>query len=53
MITIEQKLKMSAFVDKHCDSIIGFYCYNLFSFTNFKFAQFIALVSRNYILLNN
>jgi hypothetical protein len=51
--TVKEKLKISAFIEKLSGPIIGFYCYKFFPFTSYKFAEFIAFVSGNYILLNN
>jgi hypothetical protein len=51
-IPVQHKLKISAFIEKLCGPVIGYYCYDLFPFTNYEFYRYVSFVSINYILLN-
>jgi hypothetical protein len=51
-IAIQHKLKISAFIEKLCGPVIGYYCFDLFPFTNYEFYQYVSFVSSNYILLS-
>jgi hypothetical protein len=52
IILLQHRLKISAFIEKLCGPVIGYYCYDLFAFTNYEFYAFVAFVFFNYILLN-
>jgi hypothetical protein len=51
-IPVQHKLKISSFIEKLCGPVIGYYCYELFPFTNYEFYQYVSFVFTNYILLN-
>jgi hypothetical protein len=53
IIPVQHRLKISTFVEKLCGPVIGYYCYNLFPFTNYAFYEYISIVSCNYILMSN
>ncbi len=52
-IPVQHKLKISSFIEKLCGPVIGYYCYDLFSFTNYEFYEFVSFVFCNYFLLNS
>ncbi len=52
-VSIVYKLKICAFIEKLDGPIIGYYCYDLFAFTNYELYQYIAFFSSNYILMND
>jgi len=51
-IPLQYKLKILTFIGRLCGPKIGFYCYNLFAFTNQAFYEYIAILFTNYLLLN-
>jgi hypothetical protein len=53
IIPVQHKLKICAFIEKICGTVIGYYCYDLFPFTNYEFFEFISFVFCSYFLLNN
>jgi hypothetical protein len=53
IISVQHRLKISAFIEKLCGPVIGYYCYNLFSFTNYEFYEFVSFVFSNYVLMNS
>jgi hypothetical protein len=52
IILLQHRLKICAFIEKLCGPVIGYYCYDLFAFTNYEFYAFVSFVFFNYILLN-
>jgi hypothetical protein len=52
-IPVQHKLKISSFIEKLCGPVIGYYCYDLFAFTNYEFYEFISFVFCTYFLLNS
>ncbi len=53
IIWVQHRLKMSAFIDKLCGPVIGCYCLNWFSFTNYEIFDYVSFVFCNYFLLND
>ncbi len=53
IIPVEHRLKISAFVEKLCGSVIGYYCYDFFPLTSYAFYEYILMVSANYFLMSN
>jgi hypothetical protein len=51
-IPLQYKLKILTFIERLCGPKIGYYCYNLFAFTNQAFYEYIAILFSNYLLLN-
>jgi hypothetical protein len=52
-IPVQHKLKISSFIEKLCGPVIGYYCYDLFAFTNYEFYEFVSFVFCTYFLLNS
>jgi hypothetical protein len=52
IILLQHRLKISTFIEKLCGPVIGYYCYDLFLFTNYEFFEYVSIVSSNYFLLN-
>ncbi len=44
---VQHKLKILAFIEKLCGPVIGYYCYDLFPFTNSEFYEYVSFVSSN------
>jgi hypothetical protein len=53
IIAVQHRLKISSFIEKICGPVIGYYCLDLFPFTNYEFFEYISFVFSNYILLND
>jgi hypothetical protein len=53
IISVQYRLKISAFIEKLCGPVIGYYCYDLFPFTNFEFYEYVSFVFSNYVLMNS
>jgi hypothetical protein len=53
IIPIPHRLKVIAFIEKLCGPVIGYYCLDLFPFTNYEFFQFVSFIFCNYFLLND
>jgi hypothetical protein len=51
-IPLQYKLKILTFIERLCGPIIGFYCYDLFAFTNEPFNEYVSNLFSNYFLLN-
>jgi hypothetical protein len=52
-ISVQHRLKICAFIEKLCGPVIGYYCYDLFAFTNYEFYEFFSFVFCNYFLMNS
>jgi hypothetical protein len=52
-ISVQHRLKTCAFIEKLCGPDIGYYCCDLFAFTNYKFYEFVYFVFYNYFLLSS
>jgi hypothetical protein len=53
IISVQHRLKITAFIEKLCGPVIGYYCLDLLPFTNYEFFVFISFIFSNYILLND
>jgi hypothetical protein len=53
IIPVQHRLKISAFAEKLCGPVIGYYCYDVFHYTSYTFYEYISIVSCNYILMSN
>ncbi len=53
IIPVQHRLKISAFVEKLCGPVIGFYCYDFFPFTNYEFYQYFSITFCAYFLMSN
>jgi hypothetical protein len=53
IIPVQHRLKICTFIEKLCGPVIGYYCYDLFPFTNYEFYRYVLVVSCNYILMNS
>jgi hypothetical protein len=53
IISVQHRLKICAFIEKLCGPVIGYYCYDLFPFTNYEFYEFVSFVFSNYFLMND
>ncbi len=52
-IAVQHRFKISSFIEKLCGPVIGYYCYDLFAFTNYEFYEFVSFVFCNYFLSND
>ncbi len=43
-LSVQHKLKISTFIEKLWGPVIGYYCYDLFAFTNYEFYKFVSFV---------
>jgi hypothetical protein len=53
IIPVQHRLKISGFIEKLCGPVIGYYCYDLFPFTNYEFYEYVSIVLSNYSLMND
>ncbi len=44
-IAVQLRLKITSFIEKLCGPVIGYYCYNLFAFTNYEFYEYVSFFS--------
>jgi hypothetical protein len=42
---VQLRLKITSFIEKLCGPVIGYYCYNLFAFTNYEFYEYVSFFS--------
>ena len=52
-IPLQLKLKVYGLIEKLSGHVIGFYCYELFPFTNYEFYLYITNCIKNFILIKS
>jgi len=51
VLSVRDRLRVQAFIERLCGPAIGYYCYDLFPMNGYEFAQYLLISGANYLLI--
>ena len=51
VLSVRDRLRVQAFIERLCGPAIGYYCYDLFPMNSHAFAQYLIISCANYLLI--